>query len=127
MRPEPGRTTTLERAGWLERARAAAPLPGAYLALADGDDVTLTPLGSETVRVGRSLAADLRLDDPTVSRRHALVVPTPEGLRVLDDRSLNGVWVNEERVDSRIVGDGDEILIGRFRIAVLEVAAVVRA
>ncbi len=46
----------------------------------------------------------MRFDDPTVSRRHALVVRQPDGVRVLDDRSLNGVFVNGERVEGRLLG-----------------------
>ena len=55
------------------------------------------PLTREWTRIGRSLAADVRFDDPTVSRRHALIVRQADGVRVLDDRSLNGVFVNGER------------------------------
>ena len=55
----------------------------------------------EWTRIGRSLAADVRFDDPTVSRRHALIVRQADGVRVLDDRSLNGVFVNGERVEWR--------------------------
>ena len=66
--------------------------------------------------------ADLRLDDPTVSRRHALVVLTGDGdLRALDDRSLNGLFVNGVRVDWTSLGDGDELEIGRYRLHVLDV------
>ena len=54
---------------------------------------------AEWTRIGRSLAADVRFDDPTVSRRHALIVRQPDGVRLLDDRSLNGVFVNGARVD----------------------------
>jgi pSer/pThr/pTyr-binding forkhead associated (FHA) protein len=70
--------------------------------------------------VGRSLAADVRFDDPTVSRRHALIVRQADGVRVLDDRSLNGVFVNGERVEWRVLADGDEILVGRYRLIFLE-------
>jgi pSer/pThr/pTyr-binding forkhead associated (FHA) protein len=70
------------------------------------------------------LAADVRFDDPTVSRRHALLVRQADGVRVLDDRSLNGVFVNGERVDWRVVRDGDEILVGRYRLTFLEVSKV---
>ena len=57
------------------------------------------------------------LDDPTVSRRHALVVLTDEGdLRALDDRSLNGLFVNGERVEWAPLSDGDELEIGCYRI-----------
>ncbi len=67
-------------------------------------------------RVGRSLAADLRLDDPTVSRRHALIFCDDTGARVLDDRSLNGVFVNGERVELIELEDGDELAVGRYRL-----------
>jgi predicted nucleic acid-binding Zn-ribbon protein len=72
-------------------------------------------------RIGRSVAADIQLDDPSVSRRHALVVSEPaEPLRVLDDRSLNGVLVNGQVVEWGKLGDGDELTIGRFRLFALE-------
>ena len=70
--------------------------------------------------MGRSLAADVRFDDPTVSRRHALIVRQADGVRVLDDRSLNGVFVNGERVEWRVLCDGDEIVVGRYRLHFLE-------
>jgi pSer/pThr/pTyr-binding forkhead associated (FHA) protein len=73
-------------------------------------------LRADWTRIGRSLAADVRLDDPTISRRHALVVRGPDGLRVLDDRSLNGVFVNGERVEWRTLEPGDEIVVGRYRL-----------
>jgi pSer/pThr/pTyr-binding forkhead associated (FHA) protein len=63
----------------------------------------------------------VRLDDPTVSRRHALIVLTDAGdLRALDDRSLNGLFINGARVDWAPLGDGDELEIGRYRLYVLE-------
>jgi pSer/pThr/pTyr-binding forkhead associated (FHA) protein len=72
-------------------------------------------------RIGRSVAADVRLDDPSVSRRHALVVAEPgKGLHVLDDRSLNGVFVNGESVEWGPIEDGDELSIGRYTLYVLE-------
>ena len=80
-------------------------------------------LHSEWTRIGRSLAADVRFDDPTVSRRHALIVRGPDGVRVLDDRSLNGVFVNGERVEWSTLQDGDEMLVGRYRLRFVEVAA----
>ena len=59
-----------------------------------------------------------------MSRRHALIVRQPDGVRVLDDRSLNGVFVNGERVEWRTLEDGDEILVGRYRLSYLDVASV---
>ena len=84
----------------------------------------MTPLTQEWTRIGRSLAADVRFDDATVSRRHALVVSQAEGVRVLDDRSLNGVYVNGERVEWAPLRDGDEITIGRHAIYFLDTATV---
>ena len=63
----------------------------------------------------------MRFDDPTVSRRHALIVRQPDGVRVLDDRSLNGVFVNGTRVEGRVLRDGDEIVVGRYRLGFLSV------
>ena len=72
-------------------------------------------------RIGRSGSADIQLDDATVSRRHALIVRTPDDeLRALDDRSLNGLFVNGERVEWAPLADGDELEIGRYRLYVLE-------
>jgi pSer/pThr/pTyr-binding forkhead associated (FHA) protein len=71
-------------------------------------------------RIGRSPDADIRLDDPSVSRRHALIVRTPDDeLQIIDDRSLNGVVVNGKAVHWCPLNHGDELLIGRFRLQVL--------
>lgn len=107
---------------WLEGVRGRATKPGAYLAYCEeGGDPTLFELPDGWTRIGRSATADLRLDDPTVSRRHALVVRTEEGdLRALDDRSLNGLFVNGQRVEWTPLSDGDELEIGRYRIYVVE-------
>src|SRR5437588_12455368 len=83
----------LEDRGWLDELREGLGDPGQYIAYRDGDGDPITfSLLREWTRIGRSLAADIRFDDPTVSRRHALIVRQPDGLRVLDDRSLNGVF-----------------------------------
>jgi hypothetical protein len=122
LTPEPAEVD--DRDMFVARARGMAERAGAHLAYQDGDDVVMVPLVREWTRVGRSLAADVRFDDPTVSRRHALIVRQPDGVRVLDDRSLNGVFVNGERVDWRNLQDGDEIVVGRYRLTYLEVAEI---
>ncbi len=86
--------------------------------------MTAFALAREWTRIGRSLAADIRFDDPTVSRRHALIVRQPDGLRVLDDRSLNGVFVNGERVEWSTLADGDEVVIGRHHLHFIDVPVV---
>jgi pSer/pThr/pTyr-binding forkhead associated (FHA) protein len=93
------------------------------VAFRDGEEVRVTPLTREWTRIGRSLAADVRFDDPTVSRRHALIVRQADGVRVLDDRSLNGVFVNGERVEWSVLADGDEIVVGRHVLRFVDVPA----
>lgn len=102
---------------WLEKARDALVADGDYLALDTGERVQVVPLQDGWTRVGRSLSAHVRLDDPTVSRRHALVYRDAEaGAKVLDDRSLNGVFCNGERVELSALEDGDTIAVGRFTL-----------
>ncbi len=113
-----------ERPAWLQEARNGLSEPGKYLAYEESGRQVVCPLAQEWTRIGRSLAADVRFDDATVSRRHALVVSQAEGVRVLDDRSLNGVYVNGERVEWAGLTDGDEITIGRHAIYFLDTATV---
>jgi hypothetical protein len=108
---------------WLAEARAGISEPGEYLAFRDRDELRVIPLTREWTRIGRSLAADVRFDDPTVSRRHALIVRQADGVRVLDDRSLNGVFVNGERVEWSVLADGDEVVVGRHVLRFLQVPA----
>ena len=68
------------------------------------------------MRIGRSATAQVCLEDATVSRRHAILMREDDAVRVLDDRSLNGVFVNGERVSSRELKDGDVVQIGRNEI-----------
>jgi pSer/pThr/pTyr-binding forkhead associated (FHA) protein len=105
------------------RARDELTEPGEYVLYEDDRETKTVALTREWTRIGRSLAADVRFDDPTVSRRHALVVRQADGVRVLDDRSLNGVFVNGERVEWRTLNDGDEILVGRYRLTFVSVPA----
>ena len=111
--PEPVATGNPD---WIDEARANLPVPGKYLAYEDSGRSVVVPLSREWTRIGRSLAADVRFDDSTVSRRHALIVVQADGVRVLDDRSLNGVYVNGRRVEWSPLADGDEIVVGRHTI-----------
>jgi hypothetical protein len=107
---------------WLADRRAAlAPGSRHLVSRKDSGEVLDFEIGEGWTRIGRSVTADLRLDDPSVSRRHALVVSEPgEPLRVLDDRSLNGVFVNGRLVEWGRLADGDELAIGRYRLFALE-------
>jgi pSer/pThr/pTyr-binding forkhead associated (FHA) protein len=109
--------TLVTRSGaLLHRVRAAAAAvwrlaPGRYLAIPDGDDVVVLPLGRLT-RIGRRATSDIVLDDSTVSRRHALVLDRGGWPVIADDRSLNGVFVNGRRVQEARLVHGDEVRIG---------------
>ena len=118
-------TTVIRSGALLHRVRAAASAvwrlaPGRYLAIPDGDEVVVLPLGALT-RIGRRTAADIVLDDRTVSRRHALVVERDGRPVIADDRSLNGVFVNGHRVTEAALHHGDEVQIGDRVMRYLEV------
>jgi hypothetical protein len=107
---------------WLEEMRANLRAGSRQLVCREeGGEVLVFEIESGWTRIGRSVSADVRLDDPSVSRRHALIVSeAEEPLRVLDDRSLNGVLVNGDSVEWGRLTDGDELTIGRFRLYALE-------
>jgi predicted nucleic acid-binding Zn-ribbon protein len=108
--------------GWLEELRGRLAAGSRHLVCRTEEGEVLDfEIDEGWTRIGRSVTADVRLDDPSVSRRHALIVSEPgQPLRVLDDRSLNGVFLNGEEVEwSRLV-DGDELAIGRYRLIALE-------
>lgn len=113
---------TMSTPDWLSAARAVRPKPGRYVAWREDDgEIRTFPIEPGWTRIGRSAAADIRLDDPSVSRRHALIVSElPDTLRVLDDRSLNSVFLNGEAVEWARLKDGDELAIGRYRLFALE-------
>jgi hypothetical protein len=113
-----------ERPSWVDEARAELSVPGRYLAWQDGERRVVLPVSREWTRIGRSLAADLRFDDATVSRRHALLASEEEGVRVLDDRSLNGIEVNGRRVEWSPLADGDAISVGRHVLYFLDTSPV---
>jgi predicted RNA-binding Zn-ribbon protein involved in translation (DUF1610 family) len=114
----------VEDRSWIDDIRGGLRDPGQYIAYRSDDEPLTYALQREWTRIGRSLAADIRFDDPTVSRRHALIVRQPDGLRVLDDRSLNGVFVNGERVEWSTLADGDEVVIGRHHLHFIDVPVV---
>jgi FHA domain/Zinc-ribbon containing domain len=115
-------------AEWLEQTRDSIEAAGKYLAMHAEGRTHVFEIGQGWTRIGRSRTADIRLDDPTVSRRHAVVVRTPEGdLSALDDRSTNGILVNRGAVDFSALADGDQLQIGRYTLHVIETAGAGRA
>ncbi|HEX5923801.1 MAG TPA: FHA domain-containing protein [Baekduia sp.] len=116
----------LPRVSFRERRHAVSsvhPAPGRYLELDDGDERVLLPLQPGTTHVGRGFAVDVRLDDQSVSRRHAIVHQRPTGSRILDDRSANGTFVNGRRVTEAELQDGDVVVLGRVVLTYRDVGA----
>ena len=89
------------------------PAPGRYLAIEDGELTRLVALHHAVTHVGRGFSADLRLEDQSVSRRHAVIVDAGDGVRILDDRSANGTFVNDRRVTDAVLHDRDVVRLGR--------------
>jgi len=73
-------------------------------------------LDSDLTTAGRHPESDIFLDDVTVSRRHAEFVRSPGGFTVRDVGSLNGTYVNRERIDEVGLSGGDEVQIGKYRL-----------
>jgi pSer/pThr/pTyr-binding forkhead associated (FHA) protein len=73
-------------------------------------------LDTDVTKAGRHPDSDIFLDDITVSRRHAEVVRGGAGYRVRDVGSLNGTYVNRERIDDAPLANGDEVQIGKFKL-----------
>ncbi len=95
--------------------------PGRYIQIQGSDQTLVIQLGDEVTHIGRGLAADLHLDDSSVSRSHAVLVPGPAGHRILDDRSSNGTFVNGRRIEQFDLRNDDVIVLGRVELRYLEV------
>jgi pSer/pThr/pTyr-binding forkhead associated (FHA) protein len=94
---------------------------GRYIEVQGPDERLLIGLGRGVTHIGRGLAADLRLDEDSVSRRHAILLYRSSGSRILDDRSSNGTFVNGRRVTQADLKDGDVLVLGRVVLRYLEV------
>jgi pSer/pThr/pTyr-binding forkhead associated (FHA) protein len=106
----------------LSQASESGPIKaGRYIEVQGSGRTLLIPLGEDVMHVGRGLSADLHLDETSVSRRHAILVPRAGGARILDDRSANGTFVNGRRVQQADLSNGDVIVIGRVVLRYLEV------
>lgn len=114
------RSDLLTEHDWVAEARESlTPDSVPCVTYRDDEIVHIHSLDEPLTRIGRSAVAHVLLDDPTVSRRHAMIARDGDRLTVLDDRSLNGVYVNGERVEMAELADGDEIVIGSAHIHVI--------
>ena len=94
------------------------PLGSAMLLVQRGPDAGARfLLDTDVVTVGRHPDSDIFLDDISVSRRHATFTRTANGYVISDLGSLNGSYVNRDRIDSDVVlSGGDEVQIGKYRL-----------
>lgn len=99
---------TAERADGVSLVVKRGPNAGARFAL----DKAVT-------RAGRHPESDIFLDDVTVSRRHAEFVRQGSGFVVRDVGSLNGTYLNRERIEEQVLNHGDEVQIGKFKLVFL--------
>ena len=96
-------------------------LRGRYLAIGDGSETRLLRLPSGVTHLGRGPEADIRFDDHRLSRDHAIFVHHNRYLRLLDNRSANGTFVNGRRIAATTIDSGDVIDLGPVRMQVIEV------
>ncbi len=73
-------------------------------------------LDKAVITAGRHPESDIFLDDITVSRRHVEITQTADGYRVRDVGSLNGTYLNRERIDEAPLNNGDEVQVGKFKL-----------
>lgn len=78
---------------------------------------------SVPITIGRAPESTIFLDDVTVSRKHAQVTHTDDVWIITDSGSLNGTYVNRERVDHATLHDQDEVQVGKYRFIFLSSAA----
>jgi len=76
-------------------------------------------LDSDSTEIGRHPDSEIFLDDITVSRRHAEIRRDSGSFSLHDVGSLNGTYVNRERVEEAPLAAGDEIQIGKFKLVFL--------
>lgn len=73
-------------------------------------------LDAPRTTAGRHPSSDIFLDDVTVSRKHAEFIAQEGGFLVRDVGSLNGTYVNRQRIESVALNAGDEVQVGKYRL-----------
>ena len=102
---------------------ADLPSTSATLVVRNGPQAGVAlALEAPVTTLGRHQDSEISLDDITVSRRHAEILRTPAGYVVRDAGSLNGTYVNNQRIDEAALRQGDELQVGKFRLVFFEKA-----
>ncbi len=123
--PPPGATTATYKVGEtgdIEEVKLDEVVArGAALVIRSGGGRTgeSFPLEKDRMTIGRRPDSDVFLDDVTVSRDHAILVRRGSDYFLDDCGSLNGSYVNRRRIESHKLTDGDELQIGKYKVAFL--------
>jgi FHA domain/zinc-ribbon domain len=122
--PSPGATTATYKVGETGELEAVeldeVVARGAALVIRGGGRAGESfPLERDRLTVGRRPDSDIFLDDVTVSRDHAILVRRGSAYHLDDCGSLNGTYVNRRRIESHQLSDGDELQIGKYKLAFL--------
>lgn len=88
--------------------------PGVYIVGNDGKETVAIAVPEGTSRLGRGFSSEIQIDDPTLSRRHAILVREDLVTTVLDDRSANGTFVNGKQINRQELKHGDKVSFGRI-------------
>ena len=99
---------------------AVAEGPTLVIRLGAGRTGDYYSVAGERTTIGRAPECDVFLDDVTVSREHAVLERRPDGIHVRDQGSLNGTYVNRERVEESRLADGDELQVGKYRLSFID-------
>jgi pSer/pThr/pTyr-binding forkhead associated (FHA) protein len=95
----------------------ALPLGSALLVVQRGPGAgSRFLLDKDVITAGRHADSEIFLDDVTVSRRHATFTREGDTFTVADAGSLNGTYVNRDRIDTVLLKDTDEVQIGKYRL-----------
>lgn len=100
---------------------AEQPAPGRYLAVQEDGREQLIALQRTITHIGRGFTSDVQLEDQGVSRRHAIVMQRRGNVRILDDRSSNGTYVNGRRVVESELSNGDVVVLGQTVLVFVDV------
>lgn len=111
-----------EFAATAESAEQEAPV-SKLLVLLDPERPIKYPLFKETMTIGRADVADIQIDNGFLSRLHARIVTTADGVSIEDVESKNGIRVNTKLVTRQALRHGDVIDVGRLRFRFIDTAA----
>ena len=100
----------------VEIGEVTATGPALVIRAGGGREGESFPADGERLSIGRRPDSEVFLDDVTVSRDHALLIRRGDGWHLDDLGSLNGTYVNRERIESQRLEEGDELQIGKYKL-----------